>query len=366
MAYEIDFIGVPDEDCSQDAAAFAVRWQQEPRTLFLDFTKVMVYDGGFEAHGKAMVKHLRKYYFAGYNGVIDAVVVSHSDQDHVSGVKELLNNFKIKALYMNRPWLYVEELYTKVDDGRITPNSLKERLRVKYQYIAELEDLAVAKGIPIYEVFQGKIIEQTWRVLSPSREFYKQLIVESPKTPLHDDTDTGFLGKALIKFSNLLEDWGHETLRENVETTPDNEMSVILHAVLEQQGILFTGDAGIRALKEAMDYADSINMSLKYNTTFIQIPHHGGRHNVSPSVLNRLIGNKTREGYCTGKIAYVSVAEKSDHPLKMVVNGFIRRGVKVYKTAGATLCRREKMPVRKGWGPAKEEKFNPHVEEWDE
>ena len=107
-------------------------------------------------------------------------------------------------------------------------------------------------------------------------------------------------------------------------------------------------------------------MSLKYNTTFIQIPHHGGRHNVSPSVLNRLIGNKTREGYFSGKIAYVSVAEKSDHPLKMVVNGFIRRGVKVYKTSGATLWRNEKMPVRQGWGPAVEEKFNPQVEEWDD
>lgn len=366
MAYEIDFIGVPNKDCSQDAAAFAVRWQQEPRTVFLDFTKVMVYDGGFEAHGKAMVEHLKKYYFSGNNGVIDAVVVSHSDQDHVSGIKELLNNFRIKALYMNRPWLYAEELYAKVDDGRITPNSLKDRLRAKYQYIAELEDLAIAKDIPIYEVFQGDVIGMTWKVLSPSKEFYKQLIVESPKSPLSENTDTVFLGKALMRFSNLLEDWGHETLRENVETTPDNEMSVILHATLEHQGILFTGDAGIRALNEAMDYADSIKMSLKDNTSFIQIPHHGGRHNVSPSVLNRLIGNKTREGYFSGKIAYVSVAEKSDHPLKMVVNGFIRRGVKVYKTVGTTLWRNVKMPVRQGWGPAMEEKFNPQVEEWDD
>ena len=50
----------------------------------------------------------------------------------------------------------------------------------------------------------------------------------------------------------------------------------------------------------------------------------------------------------------------------MVVNGFIRRGVKVYKTVSATLWGNVKMPVRQRWGPAMEEKFNPQVEEWDD
>ena len=39
---------------------------------------------------------------------------------------------------------------------------------------------------------------------------------------------------------------------------------------------------------------------------------------------------------------------------------------KVYKTVGATLWGNVKMPVRQGWEPAMEEKFNPQVEEWDD
>ena len=93
---------------------------------------------------------------------------------------------------------------------------------------------------------------------------------------------------------------------------------------------MLVGDAGIRALNAAMDYADSIGYPLIDNVSVLQIPHHGGRHNVSPSVLNRLLGNILIEGNFINKTALVSVAENSDHPLQMVVNAYIRRGVNVY------------------------------------
>ena len=366
MAYEIDVIGIPATESTEDADAIAVRWCEEPKGMYLNSYKVMVYDGGFQAHGKALVEHIKKFYFNGNTGVIDAVVVSHPDQDHASGVKEILNTFRVEKLYMNRPWLYVNELYSKVDDGRITPSSLEYRLREKYKYIAELEELANEKGIPIEEAFQGKTIAKKWIILSPTKEFYKQLIVESPKTPLQESRSDGFVSKVAMKMSNALESWGYETLRENVETTPDNEMSVVLHGFLDTEGVLLTGDAGIRALKVAMDYADKIKMTLKDNLGFIQIPHHGSRHNVSPSVLDRLIGPKVYEELYTGKLAFASVAANSDHPLKMVVNAFLRRGVKVVKTRGRTICHNKNIKVRYGWGPVPFEKFEPNVEEWDE
>ena len=183
---------------------------------------------------------------------------------------------------------------------------------------------------------------------------------------MQESRSDGFVCKVSMKMSNALESWGYETLRENVKTTPDNEMSVVLHGFLDNQGVLFTGDAGIRALKIAMDYADKINMTLKYNLSFIQIPHHGSRHNVSPSILDRLIGPKVHEGRYTGELAFASVAENSDHPLKMVVNAFIRRGVRVFKTRGCGLCKHNNIENRKGWYPCSEERFHSNVEEWND
>ena len=44
---------------------------------------------------------------------------------------------------------------------------------------------------------------------------------------------------------------------------------------------------------------------------FLQIPHHGGRHNVSPSILDRLIGEIVDEDETIGKTAFVSVVSSS-------------------------------------------------------
>ena len=53
---------------------------------------------------------------------------------------------------------------------------------------------------------------------------------------------------------------------------------------------LLTGDAGIRALSNAINFTDDRNFSIKKEVNFIQIPHHRGRHNISPSLLNKLVG----------------------------------------------------------------------------
>ena len=63
-----------------------------------------------------------------------------------------------------------------------------------------------------------------------------------------------------------------------------------------------------------------------------------------------MLGAIAEEGNYTGKVAFVSVANDSDHPLQMVVNAFTRRGVKVYKTKGNVIRHSKNMPDREvGW-----------------
>lgn len=170
MAYEIDFIGVPEEKAKKDADVIAFRWKTE---------------NGFK------------------RCVYDAVFVSHSDKDHTSGLKIILENFKVKALYMNRPWLYADELYPKVNDGRKTVESLKRELKEKFVYIADLEEIALRKDIPVYEAFTGVKIESKLLILSPTKEQYKELLVASDKTPLQEsrlDTKDSLISKIVKKY----------------------------------------------------------------------------------------------------------------------------------------------------------------------
>ena len=56
---------------------------------------------------------------------------------------------------MNRPWCYVDDVFDKVSDGRITKESLERRLKDKYKYIQNLEEVAKEYKISICEAFQG-------------------------------------------------------------------------------------------------------------------------------------------------------------------------------------------------------------------
>ena len=369
MAYEVDFIGISEE--TKDADAIAMRWKTATGGY-----KIGVYDGGIQAYGVELQNLLNSYYFGvdEYPKVIDFVVVSHSDQDHTTGLKTILENYTVKALYMNRPWLYTKDLIKNKNHGNITEKSLERRLKEQYKYIAELEEIAEVKGIPIYEAFQGQTIEGKLTVLSPTKELYLDLVIESDKTPLQDRADSinesfSWLSKSFHTFAkyvkSLIESWFEEKLKENVETSAENEMSVVLLGEMDEENFLLTGDAGIRGLDAAIVYSEEIGKEIINTVDFLQIPHHGGRHNVSPSILNRMIGFTVAEGTQTGKTAFVSAGKNSDHPLQMVVNAFIRRGVKVYKTNGQTIHHhRGNMPARSGWTTLSKLNFEEKVEEW--
>ena len=91
MAYEIDFIGVGTDKATKDADAICLRWKNG--IIFgTQAYKIGVIDGGFEAHGDAMVKHMNQYYFDDVDGnkdidekIIDFMVITHPDQDHTIG-----------------------------------------------------------------------------------------------------------------------------------------------------------------------------------------------------------------------------------------------------------------------------------------
>lgn len=361
MPYELELIGIKEE--SKDADAICFRWDNGDGTY-----TVGVFDGGVTAYGEELKSHMLRYYYkAEDKKKIDFVICSHSDLDHSSGLAVILENFEVEHLIMNRPWQHVEELFPKVNDGRITKESLGKRLKEKYPHIAKLEEIAEGKKIKIHDAFEGLKIYKKLTILSPSKELYLGLLVESEKTPLSESAS--LVNKAFAKIVEsvkaLLESWTEEKLREDVTTTAENEMSTVILGKMDEENFLLTGDVGLRGLRQAIDYAKNNNIDLSNEVTVYQVPHHGGRHNVSPSILNELVGNIIKEDAAPTKQALVSVSIKSDHPRQMVVNAFVRRGAKVFKTSGKTMRHSRNMPDREGWTSAENLKFNEHVEDWD-
>lgn len=198
--------------------------------------------------------------------------------------------------------------------------------------------------------------------------------MESNKTPLVEDSLYNQLGESFRRFTeaaknyvySLYESWYSELLREDVKTTAENETSVVLFGSMGEEGMFLTGDAGIRALSNAMDYMEMCGIDIQTDVSFYQMPHHGGRHNVSPSVLDRMLGKVISEDETRNKMAFASVASGSDHPLKMVTNGYIRRGVNTYKTDGSIIHHQRGNVPDRGWERLSAIEFSNKVEDWDD
>jgi len=367
MAIEIDFLPVGEGKKNGDA--IAIRYGSPGGY------KVLVYDGGTQDSGAALVDHIKEYYQTEF---VDDVINSHPDLDHASGLSVVLEKLSVGKLWMHRPWNHSKLILDYFKDGRLTNNSLRERLQNKMGAAYALERLAVSKGIPISEPFKGMKIGDFF-VLSPEKEWYiHDLIADFEKSPESRVIKTTKLDSSKGLFAYLTEAaksaiewiserWDQELLREDIETSAENESSVILYGYIEehQAGVLLTGDAGILALRRAGEYMSASSMNAPQLIKFIQIPHHGGRHNVSTSVLDMLLGPKlTTPPNQTTRSAFVSAGTNSEYPRRMVSNAFIKRGCKVIATKGTTKSWQRGMPDRVGWVAADALPHSTVVEKW--
>ena len=345
--FEIDFL---DVESSKSGDAIPLRYQIN------GITYIHVVDGGFQDTGDSVVDHIKTYY--GNPSYIDRVVVSHPDGDHAGGLRKVLEEFSVGELWMLRPWQYAGEIIGRFANYTSVEN-LKRRLKQIYPNLAALEEIALEKGIPIKEPFQGATIG-AFTVLAPSKSRYLDLVVDSERTPESVEEARqsslaavgSFLERAAVKVADFIRAaWGEEVFSSD-ETSAENEMSVVQYANLCGERILLTADAGRGALSEAADYATSIGITLPGIDRF-QVPHHGSRRNVSSEVLDRWLGERLATKPISGQetfTAIISSAEKDkDHPRKAVVRALIHRGARVITTEGSSKRTGHNAPARAGW-----------------
>lgn len=280
MSLAIELLPVGDSD----GDAIIVQWG-ENHEYWLNLT-----DGGYASVGDKVIAHIEAHY--GRDVTIHNMIVSHADNDHAAGLIPVFERFKVGKLWMNRPWLYAHEVI-----GDFHPNWKVENwidyVRGEHEYLVELENLARARGMEPLEVFRGTQIGPSL-VLAPSRERYIKLIPDLDKTPPPYKSDTATASRGLFELATgvldrLKETLYIETLDQNPPaTSASNETSVVQLVSHESHNVLLTADAGPEALTEAANYAALLGMLSPPD--LVQIPHQGSRRNVTPAVLNALLG----------------------------------------------------------------------------
>ncbi len=365
MGYEIDFLPVDAGERSGDAIALRFgNLYPDYLNQWVTSQTVVVVDGGYQDAGTALVGHIQKYYASDY---VDLAVSTHPDANHVNGLRMVLEQMRVGELFLHRPWLHAAEVARMIGQG-FTEVRVRELLRRSLEGARDLESLAIARGVPITEPFTGITrFDGQLRVVGPSVAYYESVLPWFRGMPAAAGTALREREALLRKLSELVtrvaESFNIETLDDTGETTAENNSGVILHLALDGDRLLLTADTGIPALTRAADHMDALGIS-GAPLRFTQVPHHGSKRNVGPTILDRLLGAKNTQapGSSTGFVS-ASAEGAPKHPAKKVVNAFTRRGAHVVVTRGKTICHYSGTPGRPGWVPVLPEPFYDEVEE---
>lgn len=119
---------------------------------FIKTDHLLVYDCGHTRHAEEVISFLKKH--SKIKNV--DIVISHNDTDHTAGI-ELLMTWLSKNvdytinLYAHLYLKYTDEILDCIDDGRRSPERLKEALLEEYNNIASIIQSAKQFGFTIIE-----------------------------------------------------------------------------------------------------------------------------------------------------------------------------------------------------------------------
>lgn len=359
MGYEIDFLPVGDKSSGGDAITLRygnLYGTREEQT-------VVVIDGGYASSGAALVEHIGKCYDT---DKVDIVISTHPDDDHINGLEVVLQEMEVGELWMHLPWKRSASL-AQAKSIRFKTSVIKEKLTASLQSATDLEEIAKAQRIPIIEPFAGtRSADGVIQIFGPTLTYYEELLAEI-MTPGSAQTKVASMDALLRKIlaGNMVsESLTEETLSEDSETSTSNNTSAICLLSWEGRKSLFTGDAGILALNQALDLLEETEGFTAGDLSFVQVPHHGSQRNVSPSLLNRLLGPKGETRVIGTAFASVPPENpKGKHPSKKATNAFRRRGYPVHLTQGTNKLHHYDAPERPGYATSTPEPLHEHFED---
>lgn len=230
---------------------------------------------------------------------LEAIMVSHVDNDHIVGVLDLLVDLKYQLDNGTKPFLDIGQLWFNSFTDTIDTGHFENRIK-------EINRVAGINGIRMMEMslaFHG--IKEGYRILSLARFL---------DIPINPDTEKGFyfggqsepvfkksnieitvLGPTLRNLQKLQEKWedwisdNEQKIREGKYTrefadmsdsTIPNLSSIIMLIKADGKSILLTGDCRGDHLQDGL-IETGLSDTGSFHVDIFKVPHHGSQRNVT-------------------------------------------------------------------------------------
>ena len=191
-----------------------------------DNGKVVVFDCGSYELANQVLDYLK-------NNNIDKVdvVLSHNDEDHFDGIPRLIEANVVNSITTLLLYKYKDKIFNKIDDKRVTRDSLSRNIKEMYSNIDSLS------GNNLIDALENNNITNNIKVVGPSEEYFIDAVAKQFNPTESDNID---------------------------KSTIMNAISVQLEIKFDDKLILLTGDANLAAFDDKLK-----------NYGVVQLPHHG-------------------------------------------------------------------------------------------
>lgn len=225
--------------------------------------------------------------------VIDLLILTHVDDDHIGGILKWFNHDKGAANYIKKVWFnsgrLISEYFERpaIEENDISLNPV-DGYDTSIKQGATFENFIEEKGIWDRRII-GAVneIEECgikFTLLSPNNEKLEALLTkwekEEPITETSAKNDYSLSIKELIENDTFVED-----------KAIHNGSSIAFILEYEEQKLLFLGDAHPQVIVDSLiELGYSKDTPLQVD--ILKISHHGSKANTSPALLELIDTNK--------------------------------------------------------------------------
>ena len=190
-------------------------------------SELVIYDCGCEEHANRVIDYMDKHHYSKAK-----LVLSHNDADHFDGIPYLIEAGKISDVYTLLLLKYKDDLLEKINDKRITRDSLTRRISEIFANIYSLSGKVVLK-----DIFSDTFICNGISIIGPDKEYALDAVAKRIDNRQGDTIDKETIVKAV---------------------------STQVKVIVGTKNLLLCGDSSYEAIKNKLS-----------GFSLIQLPHHG-------------------------------------------------------------------------------------------
>lgn len=190
-------------------------------------SELVIYDCGCEEHANRVIDYMDKHHYSKAK-----LVLSHNDSDHFDGIPHLIEAGKISDVYTLLLLKYKDDLLEKINDKRITRDSLTRRISEIFANIYSLSGKVVLKNI-----FSDTFICNGISIIGPDKKYALDAVAKRIDNRQGDTID---------------------------KETIVNAVSTQVKVIVGTKNLLLCGDSSYEAIKNKLS-----------DFSLIQLPHHG-------------------------------------------------------------------------------------------